>query len=211
MTAGYLGDQGEASAFARGPRGGSSGDELLQGQAHYVLGLAGYYRGRPVAPLVRASAAMDRFRFRPLEATCAMCLGEARHAAGEPGGRALVEQGLAIAREDDYRYWSAWAERSLGRISATEGALDAADARLEDARRGFAEIPAPFEEARTRLALADVALARGDGAARDAHLAAARERFAALGAAVWVRRVEALGADGAVGRAGEPHRVELPG
>ena len=125
--------------------------------------------------------------------------------------RALVEQGLAIAREDDYRYWSAWAERSLGRMSAAEGALGAADARLEDARRGFAEIPAPFEEARTRLALADVALARGDRAARDAHLAAAREGFAALGATLWVRRVEGLVAEGAVASAGEPQGVELPG
>jgi DNA-binding SARP family transcriptional activator len=145
-----------------------------------------------VPPLRRALAAMDRFRFRPLEAVCAILLGEAQHLAGEPGARELVEWGLAIARDDDYRYWVAWGERSLGRMAAAEGALDDADARLRQAHRGFAEVPAPFEEGRTLLALADLALARRDRAAREAHLSSAHARFAALGATAWVRRVEAL-------------------
>ena len=328
MTAGYLGDQAEAGAFARVALEASraSGDEVLQGQAHYVLAIASHYRGRPldglehgrqailfldrtldqmwrglvrlpvalchfmlgnvdaaleimaemeaiaeatgeprlrsfaaalggvvlatrgdgmaaaercqrgvasaadpvtvalaesrlgqawleigdapqaIPPLLRALAAMDRFRFRPLEAMCAILLGEARHRAGEPEARELVERGLEIARDDDYRYWIAWGERILGRMAAAEGALDDADARLWHAHLGFAEVPAPFEEGRTRLALADLALARRDRAAREAHLNAAHERFVALGATAWVRRVEALVAGDAVAES----FVELP-
>jgi DNA-binding SARP family transcriptional activator len=169
--------------------------ETRLGQAWLEVGDA----PQAIPPLLRALAAMDRFRFRPLEMTCAISLGEARHLAGEPGARELVERGLAIARADDYRYWIAWGERVLGRVAAAEGALDEADAQLQRAHRGFAEVPAPFEEARTRLAMADVALARGDRTARDGHLSAARERFVALGAAAWVRRIEALLTGGALG------------
>src|SRR5262245_9837985 len=51
MTAGYLGDRGEAGAFALAALDAAraSGDEVLQGQAHYVFGLASYYRGRPIS------------------------------------------------------------------------------------------------------------------------------------------------------------------
>jgi DNA-binding SARP family transcriptional activator len=332
MTAGYLGNQPEATAFGRAALEAAQacGNEALQGQAHYVLGLASHYRGRPldglehgreavlfldrtpdrpwrglvrlplalshfmlgsfdaalevlaemeaigtaiaeprlrsfaatysgwvlatrgdgmvavercergvahaadpvtaalaesrlgqawlevgdatraIPPLVRALAAMDRFRFRPLEAMCAICLGDAQLLAGDPSARGLVERGLASAREDDYRYWVAWAERILARIAAGKGDVEEAETRLEQARCVFAEIPAPFEEARTRLLLAELAWGRGDGEAREVHLKAAGERFVALGAPAYVRRVEALRRNALAGSGAPPRRPERP-
>jgi tetratricopeptide (TPR) repeat protein len=163
--------------------------ESRSGQAWLEHGDA----SRAIPVLARALDAMERFRYRAVEVMCVLMLAEAHLLAGDTAAaRRLAARGMAIAREDDYRFWVPYGERVLGRLAWAEGALGEADGRLREAVAGFTAVPAPFEEGRTHLALAELAHARGDRAGRDVHLGSAQARFEALGARVYLGRVAAL-------------------
>jgi tetratricopeptide (TPR) repeat protein len=199
-SGGVLATRGDTTAGIEACRRGlaHAADPVTAALAESRLGQTWLEHGdasQAIPVLTRALATMERFRFRPLEAMCAVLLGEAHLLAAEAEtARRLVERGLGIAREDDYRFWVPYGERVLGRLACAEGALGEADARLRDAVAGFAALPAPFEEGRTHLLLAEVADARGDAAGRDSHLGTAHARFVALGARVYVGRATALAA-----------------
>jgi transcriptional regulator with AAA-type ATPase domain/tetratricopeptide (TPR) repeat protein len=81
--------------------------------------------------------------------------GAAGH-AGELAGAALE-----TARRSGHIVGEGWARRVLGMAAYAADDLAEAEARLRDALRLFTSIQAPLERARTLLALAEVATARG--------------------------------------------------
>jgi DNA-binding SARP family transcriptional activator len=150
------------------------------------------------SPLAEAAEALGRFRFRALEGICAIHRGEvALLSADATAARGLAGRGMALAREAGFRLGLAWGARVLGQAAQAQHALPEAGQWLQQARAGFEALPAHFEEARTRMALATLAQAAGDGQASVAHLRAAWLGFTALGAPLRARQAETLA--GAIG------------
>jgi hypothetical protein len=106
--------------------------------------------------------------------------------------RDTAEQALAFTRGLGDRWGTAWAVRVLGRAAALDDDAREAASRLEESLRIFAEIPAAFEVARTRVHLAELALARGDGAAAATHVEEARHIFLELQLPKYAERAERL-------------------
>jgi hypothetical protein len=82
--------------------------------------------------------------------------------------------------------------RLLGRIARAEGDRAGAHQHLRDARAAFAEVPAPFEVARTDLDLAELSRSTGDPATAARHAGDALKTFAELRAPRYVERAEDL-------------------
>jgi hypothetical protein len=111
----------------------------------------------------------------------------------------LAQEGCDLTRDTGYILSRGWGERLLALIAHTRGDAQGARAFLEQAIATFGSIGAAFEAARTHLLLARIAVTLGDGAAAARALATARDGFAALDVARYVRWTEALAArvDGA--------------
>ena len=104
--------------------------------------------------------------------------------------RDIATQAIAIGREVNNQYVSAWAQRVLGRIALTSGALSEAESRLTASRDGLAAIESRFELGQTYLALAELARATGDRANTVAHLEAAQGLFTMLRVPRYISRTE---------------------
>ncbi len=120
-------------------------------------------------------------------------LAEAYLTAGrlEEGQEAAAEA-LEVCRDAQFEYGVGLARRALGRIAPA--AADKAEARhqLEGALEIFQSLGAPFEVARTRLALA---AAVGDGETARGELSEAHRLFRELDAAAYTREAEGLAAE----------------
>jgi class 3 adenylate cyclase len=120
---------------------------------------------------------LARTRLLPAQVEIALAadrLGEARQAADEL---------LDIAETYDTIAFSATAQQAQGRVLGAEGDTTAAASCLRDAERLWLELPAPYEAARSRLALAETLreLDRIDEAQAEARAAlAAFERLGAI-------------------------------
>jgi tetratricopeptide (TPR) repeat protein len=79
-----------------------------------------------------------------------------------PEAREAAREAVATTQEVKFWYGIAIAQRAVGRVAAAAQDTDEAEARLEEALRGFLTLEAPFEVARTRLDLAALAHACGD-------------------------------------------------
>lgn len=133
-------------------------------------------------------------------------LARARAALGRSPEAARGETALLeleqIAGRLDTPYLRARARLVAGELAAARGEHEAARQAFEDAVDCFTEGSAPYEAAVARAELAGALGALGHLERADAEAAAARETFAALGAARDLARVEALLAGGADGNDG---------
>jgi class 3 adenylate cyclase/tetratricopeptide (TPR) repeat protein len=153
-------------------------------------------RARPL--LDEGAATFARFQFRQLEGWLLILAGQARLADGETAAaREHVLRGRGVVETAYFAPAVVVGERLLGEIGQLEGRLDDAERHLRTALRLGDEIGARLESARTHLALADVARARGDEPGVRRELETARDLFETLELPGWValtrRRAEALG------------------
>jgi tetratricopeptide (TPR) repeat protein len=135
---------------------------------------------------------------RPLGLFSAMLADAHRETGRCERAQAVARDALGAMRELGYGYAAAWAERALGRVHATQGALEDARARLTGALGTFASTGAQLEVGRTHLDLARLAGAAGDRRAAAAHVGEARSLLEALALPVWVERVNAIARELAV-------------
>ena len=119
-------------------------------------------------------------------------LAEIELAAGDlDASRAAGDETAEIAAAFDSPLLDAMAARAEGALQLAGGAAEAALPSLRRAAHGWQELDAPYELARTRELLARACLALGDGDAARMELDAARETYAALGAAPDLARLDA--------------------
>ena len=144
-------------------------------------------------PLLEESAErLAQFEIRQTRGWYLALLAEANRMTGRAGrATQLAAQGLQISRDARYANGVGWAQRALGRLALQQQSLEEAQARLTDALHTFASVEARFEEARTHVALADVAGVRGDAAAASGHLTEALGLFQAFRLARHVEQVQA--------------------
>jgi tetratricopeptide (TPR) repeat protein len=144
-------------------------------------------------PLLEESAdKLGQFQIRQTQGWYLALLAEAHLLTSRLDRAAeLAAQGLQISRNACYANGVGWAQRVLGRVALARESPGEAEACFTDALHTFASVGARFEEARTHVALADVATARGDTVAATRHLTAALQRFQALGDPRYVERLQA--------------------
>ena len=106
--------------------------------------------------------------------------------------RQVALEAVEIGRAVKNPYAPARAQRVLGRIALSEGALADAERYLTEAHDAFAAARSRFELGETLLALAELARAQGQPAATAAHLAQAREIFTAIGSPRYVELTDRL-------------------
>ena len=106
--------------------------------------------------------------------------------------REHTEQGLRVCRAVGYPYGLSWSLRALGRIALAQESFSEAETYLTEALNTFASIEARAEEARTHLALAELAWARHHRDASAAHLTEACRLSQALAIPTYTHRVEVL-------------------
>jgi tetratricopeptide (TPR) repeat protein len=147
----------------------------------------------PAIPLLEESAErLAQFEIRQTRGWYLALLAEANRMTGRAGRAAeLAAHGLQISRDARYANGVGWAQRALGRLALQQPSFEEAQARLTDALHTFASVEARFEEARTHVALADVAGVRGDAAAASGHLVEALRLFEALRLPRHLERVQA--------------------
>lgn len=174
-------------------------DPVSAAYASGQLGFALVQAGDPARAIPVLQEAINQFgQFRPgcklTQARFQAWLGEAQLAAGdlvtaERSGRQSIDNATAV----EHRFAIGVAERVLGQVEDARGAPQTAGRHLEESLRIFAELPAPLEEARTRLALAQLAdrSGRSDEAARQREAAARTLRD--LGAAAYLERAGGAG------------------
>ena len=104
---------------------------------------------------------------------------QARDLAGLQQYAPLLEE---LARRDDHQPYLAVAGRAWGVAHTLAGRYDEAQSRLQEALEIFEGLNARWQIGRTRAELAQLARARGDEDAAEAHFAAALAEFEALGA-----------------------------
>ncbi len=105
-------------------------------------------------------------------------------AAGEiESARDAADEEVRLARLLGMPYLDAAAERAQGSVALAAGEPLVAAERLRRSLSGFQALELPYETARTREMLADAAESLGDDETARIHRDAARETYAALGAA----------------------------
>jgi ATP/maltotriose-dependent transcriptional regulator MalT len=177
-----------------------------QGRTDEALELVAQAEHHPIAVLARAAIALERgdaaaaadgaARYlRLLEgaqterAAGLELLAEARAAVGDDAGADTAARELAeIARTATTDPLRGAAREAEGHAQAAAGRLDDARAAFDDAAQLLGRAGLPFEAARARVALARTLRDLGRAEAARSELELARERFAALGAAVEERR-----------------------
>ncbi|HUG53584.1 MAG TPA: hypothetical protein VMR21_08280, partial [Vicinamibacteria bacterium] len=131
-------------------------------------------------------AELEGFGFPQWQGWSSTGLAEALRIEGRlEEAEAAARGGLEVAVRAEYWYAAGFAHRVLGRIARDGGRLAEAAADLERARATFERIGAAFEAARTRLDIAIVARAQGDGDRARCALGAAGRAFEALGAPLY--------------------------
>ena len=106
------------------------------------------------------------------------------------GARGAADELAALADKFNTPAVRANAASSLGLVALAEGKLEEAGTRLREAIALWTGLDAPFEAARMRLALAEAYSSEPDRAAIEARTA--RDAFERLGAALDLRRAEAV-------------------
>jgi DNA-binding NarL/FixJ family response regulator len=106
--------------------------------------------------------------------------------------RGAADELAAIAADRDALLLRAIAAKAQGAVLLAEGDPRAGFASLQQAWAEWQELPAPYEAARTRVALGLVCRELGDEETAAMELEAARSTFAQLGAAPDLDRVERL-------------------
>jgi tetratricopeptide (TPR) repeat protein len=160
------------------------------------LGYAYLEKGEYAAALlVLEQAVQEAIRYRSLQVQSQFktYLGEA-YRVNQQLDKALdlTQQGLDLARKIEYRWGTALAQRTLGRIAQSHGNLAEAQTYFQEARDTFTSIYSRLELARTHLDLAALSRTQGDTEAAAVHLSTARAWFAHLQVPRYVERAEQL-------------------
>jgi len=144
-----------------------------------------------------SSSDVGRLSFLPAQVEIALAAGDLETA------RATADELVALGARFDTPMARGTAATCLGAVLLAEGDPGAAAQQLRTAVQQWTELEAPFEMARTRMTLAEAYRAQGtlDRALIEAR--AARDAYERLGAALDLRRADALiaslgGADAAV-------------
>jgi tetratricopeptide (TPR) repeat protein len=112
--------------------------------------------------------------------------GDVEHA------RELAARARAIVTGAGWAVALGYAERAAARVACAMGKLDDAEAAARHALETFAGSGAPAQVARSRLALAEILVAREDAAAATVELRTAREAFTQMRVPRLVERTERL-------------------
>lgn len=144
-------------------------------------------------PLLEAAAeSLGQFQIRQTQGWYLALLAEAHLLMGRiDRSAALAAEALQTSRDARYANGVGWAQRALGGVARTRQLSAEAEACFTDALHTFASVETWFEEARTHLALADLAMARADTDRADRHLTEARQRLDPLQVSRYVERVHA--------------------
>lgn len=135
---------------------------------------------------VVSEAATPPTRCRALAAAVEIML-----AAGDlKAARAAADELSGMARGRDVPYLQAVSALAAGAVLLAEGAAAPALAALRRAWTGWQDLGAPYEAARTRVAIGLACRAVGDRDAADLEWDAARKAFERLGAAPDLRRLD---------------------
>jgi class 3 adenylate cyclase/tetratricopeptide (TPR) repeat protein len=144
-----------------------------------------------------AQAAQHQQQFRALQnaSWSTTWLGEAYRLQGQlVRARDLALQGLAIARDINFRLGVGWAQRALGRLALANNALAEAKQHLQEALQTFTATQARAEIARTTLDMATLAYAQERQEAAVTHLHDAYTLFRDLRVPLYIQRTRALAA-----------------
>jgi transcriptional regulator with AAA-type ATPase domain/tetratricopeptide (TPR) repeat protein len=161
------------------------------GYAHLESGDA----ARAVPHLEHAVSQLDELGVRPTQGRFLAWLSEAYLATGATDrADVAAHRSLEISREAAFPYGMALAERALGAAVGARGDVSGAEVCLTRVLRAFESMHAAFEVARTRLALAQLALAAGARDVGNTHAAEAERAFETLGAPAYAARARRLGA-----------------
>jgi DNA-binding NarL/FixJ family response regulator len=149
-------------------------------------------QGSTDAALVALRRALAETTDPPGRARLLPAVVEIALAAGEPdAARGAGVELAGIAAAHDSTVLDAVAARATGTLELARGDAEAALQSLRRAAHGWQELDAPYELARTRALVAQACLALGDGDAARMEQDAARDAFAALGAAPDLARIDA--------------------
>ena len=151
-------------------------------------------------PLLEESAQqLGQFRV-PTQGLFLALLGEAHLMAG-PLDRAaeFAGQAVRVCKDVGYSYGLSWGLRALGRIALARESLSEAETLLTAALQTFRSIEARPEEARTHVALAELARARNDRDGITSHLTEALRLCEALAIPKYTERVEAMAREWGIG------------
>jgi class 3 adenylate cyclase/tetratricopeptide (TPR) repeat protein len=175
-----------------------SRDPLNTAVATGFLGYAYLQKGDHGSAIQALRESMERLAeagMRQLLGWLAVFLGEAYLAAGRlEEAREATAEALQVSQEAHFDYGAGLARRALGQIAMAAGERDEARQQLDQALETFRAMNAPFEVARTRLALA----AGRSGRATEAgggDLAEAHRLFRELGASAYALQAEAVAED----------------
>jgi DNA-binding NarL/FixJ family response regulator len=168
-----------ASAWGRQPQPGCALLRLAQGHPEAAEAMI----GRAVEEARDGSA---RAKLLPAYVEIALAHNDTALARG------AADELAAIAADRDALLLRAIAAKAQGAVLLAEGDPRAGFASLQQAWAEWQELPAPYEAARTRVALGLVYRELGDEETAAMELEAARSTFAQLGAAPDLDRVERL-------------------
>jgi DNA-binding CsgD family transcriptional regulator len=158
------------------------------------LALLRLRQGRSDAAVAAIRRALSETGDRSRRASLLPAAVEVELAGGEVGrARAACAELEAIAGEYASALLAAAAAHAGGAVRIAEGDPAGALASLREAARGWDELAAPYEAARTRMLLAFACRSLGDDDGATLELEAAREAFRELGAEPDLADVDALG------------------
>ena len=173
-----------------------SPDDFERALALGHLGAAHLAQGDPTQALPmleQALALADRFRSRQVQASFRELLATAYLATGHIGqARETGVAALAMSQDIDYLLGGASAQWTLGLIEHTDGNLDLAQNRLDQALAAMTSLESRYGMGRVRMDLAQLAHACGRPEAARAHLEEARTLFRTLRVPRYEERVEQL-------------------
>jgi tetratricopeptide (TPR) repeat protein len=139
-------------------------DPLARAVAQGLLGGVYVEQGEPVAalPLLEESVRhLEHFRLRQTQGWYTTLLADAHLLAGNVDrARALATAGLETTVSVGFGFGMACAHRALARVETAAGAHAAAETHYRAAIAGFAAIGSRYEQARSHLELAELAVAR---------------------------------------------------
>jgi len=188
-----LGIEGCRRSLERSPDPFNTADALC------FLGYAYLENGQPalaIGHLEQALGMFVRFRHGHFQSLVTAYLSEALFLAGDLArARQVASEGLELAKEGKFHYASALTRRLLGRLAQAEGSPEDAWRLMMEARELFVSGDMQHEVARTELALAELAHARGDREALRTHVSVALALFTRLGVPRYVERTRRLAAD----------------
>jgi ATP/maltotriose-dependent transcriptional regulator MalT len=146
-------------------------------------------------------AELESFAFPQWHALAATLTAESLRLAGRlEEASSFVERGLQVATRAAYWFAVAFSHRVAGRIARDRGTAQEARSAFQQALDVFLRIESAFEAARTRLDLAQLAIAVGEVECARDELTAAARTFEAFDVPEYRERTARLAATVGMGR-----------